>query len=59
MDQARIFDRYRQARETARLGASRGFFIAKAIVDAHGGAIGLESEPGAGSTFSFTVPAGA
>jgi len=57
--QARIFDRYWQAPDTARLGAGLGLFIAKAIVDAHGGAISLESEPGAGSTFSFTIPVAA
>jgi signal transduction histidine kinase/FixJ family two-component response regulator len=54
--QARIFERYWQAPETARLGAGLGLFIAKGIVDAHGGAIALESAPGAGSTFSFTIP---
>lgn len=57
--QARIFDRYWQAPDTARLGAGLGLFIAKAIVDAHGGAISLESEPRAGSTFSFTIPVAA
>lgn len=54
--QARIFDRYWQAPETARLGAGLGLFIAKGIVDAHGGSIGLQSAPGAGSTFTFTIP---
>ncbi|HXU65591.1 MAG TPA: ATP-binding protein [Polyangia bacterium] len=57
--QARIFERYWQAPDTARLGAGLGLFIAKAIVDAHGGAISLDSEPGAGSTFSFTIPVAA
>lgn len=55
--QAHIFARYWQAPDTARMGAGLGLFIAKGIVDAHGGTIGLESEPGAGSTFSFTIPA--
>jgi len=55
--QAHIFDRYWQAPETARLGAGLGLFIAKAIVDAHGGSIDLRSTVGAGTTFTFAIPA--
>ena len=54
--QAHIFDRYWQAPETARQGAGLGLFIAKGIVDAHRGTIGLDSEPGGGSTFHFRIP---
>ncbi|WP_375765037.1 PAS domain-containing sensor histidine kinase [Archangium gephyra] len=53
---AHLFDRFWQANRTDRRGAGLGLSIAKGIVEAHGGTIRVESEPGRGSTFSFTVP---
>jgi len=54
-----IFDRFAQAdmsntREADGLGL--GLFIAKALVEAHGGSMGLKSELGKGSMFWFRLP---
>ena len=53
---ARVFDPYWQAQRTASLGSGLGLKIAKAIVEAHGGSIEVESAPGEGTTFRFALP---
>jgi signal transduction histidine kinase len=58
-DQARIFEEFQQADNSvakAKGGTGLGLSIAKRIVEMHGGRLWLESKPGSGSTFSFTVP---
>lgn len=52
----RIFHRFYQVNPADRRGVGLGLAIAHAIVEAHGGSMEVESEPGQGATFSFTVP---
>lgn len=53
---ADIFSPYWQAKRAERLGAGLGLPIAKGIVEAHGGRIWVESVPGDGTDFYFTLP---
>ncbi len=56
-DVERIFQRYEQAPGSRRYGGlGLGLYIVRQIVDAHGGSIRVESQPGAGSTFTVELP---
>ncbi len=52
----KIFDLFWQAKSTAHMGSGFGLAIAKSIVEQHGGRIWVESLPGSGTTFFFTLP---
>jgi signal transduction histidine kinase len=56
-DLPHIFDPYYSAsKKHDKNGTGLGLFIAKGIVDAHGGSIRCNSEPGVGTTFNVTLP---
>ncbi|UVM72941.1 ATP-binding protein [Pseudomonas alvandae] len=51
-----VFDRYWTTKEGNPNGTGLGLYISKGIVQAHGGKLHAESQPGKGSEFRFTVP---
>jgi signal transduction histidine kinase len=58
-DQERIFDRFYRvdgalSRKTQ--GTGLGLYLSKSIVEAHGGQMSVDSQPGHGSTFYFSLP---
>ena len=62
-EQARIFEKFYQVNaaqvpgDNRPEGAGLGLAIARSLVELHGGEIAVQSRPGRGSTFSFTLPA--
>jgi two-component system OmpR family sensor kinase/two-component system sensor histidine kinase BaeS len=59
-DLPHVFDRFYRAdksRSRSSGGSGIGLTIVKQLVEAHSGQVGVESQPGKGTTFSFTLPA--
>ena len=51
-----IFERFQQVDDNGKTGLGLGLYIARCIVESHGGRIWAESRPGHGSTLHFTIP---
>ena len=60
-EQSRVFQRFYRIDRARAMGSGTGLGLAvvRHIAEVHGGAVSLESEPGRGSTFSFSVPTAA
>lgn len=51
-----VFERFWKREQTGKKGTGLGLFIAKGIVEAHGGTLRVESDAGRGARFSFDLP---
>jgi signal transduction histidine kinase len=54
----RVFERWYRGQRSRYPGSGLGLSIARAIVEAHGGRIAVETHPGQGSVFTFALPLG-
>jgi signal transduction histidine kinase len=55
-EQARIFDRFHRGHHTDRGGYGLGLYLVRHVMEAHGGTVEVESEPGKGSRFRLHFP---
>jgi signal transduction histidine kinase len=57
-DLPHVFDRFYRAADAAKTtkGAGLGLFLARSIIEAHGGRIWVESKPDRGTRFCFSLP---
>jgi PAS domain S-box-containing protein len=55
-EQAKLFQPYQRLGDTQAEGLGLGLLVCRRLVEAHGGTVWVESEPGRGSTFWFSLP---
>ena len=60
-EQEYLWERFSRAKESAMpnerdLGLGLGFYLCRALIEAHHGRVGVQSDPGKGETFWFTLP---
>ncbi len=55
-DLPRIFERFYRGSASRQSGLGLGLYVARLLVEAHGGSIWADSRPGEGSTVTFTLP---
>lgn len=56
-DQHRLFKKFSRLQPDDDTGHGLGLYLVKAIIEAHGGRVWVDAEPGRGSTFGFALPA--
>jgi signal transduction histidine kinase len=58
-DHTRIFEPFRRLHSSSRVpGVGLGLSLVRAVADAHGGSVRVESDPGTGTTFTLVLPRG-
>ena len=56
VDQKKVFELFVRVGKSQEIGTGLGLSVVSSIVEAHGGAVGVESKKGSGSMFWFEIP---